>query len=215
MARPNFYTPAEISAHNCAEDIWLSFLGITVNLTPLAEKFKGDPLLHPLLMSAGKDISHWFDRNTGEIRRHIDPVTGLEVPYTPLGRFIHIAPPCPRADWATDFGKPWWKDDAYVVGRRTARTRRVHIVNMLADQRHTIEVCSEELLSEIKTRYARINSHADSYTWKFDGRVLDMGKTLEENGIADEAPEFAELSLDETLSIPELHVYFNDDLTEH
>jgi hypothetical protein len=42
-----------------------------------------------------------------------------------------------------------------------------------------------------------------------------MGKTLEENGISDEAPEFAELSLDESLSIPELHVYFNDDLTEH
>jgi hypothetical protein len=75
-----------------------------------------------------------------QIRKHVDPVTGLELPYAPLGRFIHIAPPCPRSDWATDFGKPWWRDEAYVVGRRTARTRRVRIVNMLADQRHTIEV---------------------------------------------------------------------------
>jgi hypothetical protein len=41
MSRPSYFTPAEIAMHNCAEDIWVSFLGITVNLTPLAEKLKG------------------------------------------------------------------------------------------------------------------------------------------------------------------------------
>lgn len=30
------------------------------------------------------------------------------------------------------------------------------------------------------------NVHAASYTWKRLGKVLDMNKTLQENGIADE-----------------------------
>ena len=79
---------------------------------------------------------------------------------------------------------------------------------------YLLQVCSEEALNEIKTRYQRINAHADSYTWKFDGKVLDMSKTLEENGIPDEAEQFNDLGLDETGSIPTVHVYFNDDLTE-
>lgn len=209
-----YYTPAEIASHNCEEDIWVSFLDRVFNLTPLVAKFKGNPLLTPILAAAGKDISHWFDRASGDIRTHVDPITGLELSYTPLGRFIHIAPPCPRSDWATDFGKPWWRDEAYYVGRRTKKTRRVHVVNMLSGQEHTIEVCCEEALSEIKQRYKRINAHADSYTWKHEGRVLEMSKTLEENGIADEAEQFVELGLEESGSIPTLHVYFNDDLTE-
>eukprot|EP00047_Mylnosiga_fluctuans_P005642 m.241721 g.241721 ORF g.241721 m.241721 type:complete len:216 (+) comp13905_c0_seq1:46-693(+) len=215
MAKVAYFTPGEIAMHNCEADIWVSFLGRVFNLSPLAAKFKGDPLLKPILTAAGKDISHWFDRNTGEIRTHLDPITGLELPYTPVGRFLHVAPPCPRADWATDFGKPWWRNEDFVVGRRTAKTRRVHVVNMLSGQEHTIEVCTEEKLEEIKARYKTINSHADSYTWKFDGKVLDMGKTLEENGIPDQAGEFEELSLEEGGSVPELHVYFNDDLTEN
>ena len=77
-----------------------------------------------------------------------------------------------------------------------------------------MQVCTEESLNEIKLRYKRINTHADSYTWKFESRVLDMEKNLEENGIADESEEFARLALDEEGSVPELHVYFNDDLTE-
>ena len=36
-----YFTPAEIAAHNCEEDIWVSFLDRVFNLTPLAAKFKG------------------------------------------------------------------------------------------------------------------------------------------------------------------------------
>ena len=46
---------------------------------------------------------------------------------------------------------------------------------------------------------------------------LDMGKTLEENGVRDESEEFERLGIedayDEDLCVPVLHVYFNDDLT--
>lgn len=47
-----------------------------------------------------------------------------------------------------------------------------------------------------------------------DFRPLDMELTLEENGVADEAEEFAELEIDEDYYIPVVHLYFDDDLTE-
>jgi hypothetical protein len=31
------------------------------------------------------------------------------MPYTPMGRFLHIPPPEPDADWVVDFDTPWWK----------------------------------------------------------------------------------------------------------
>lgn len=76
-----------------------------------------------------------------------------------------------------------------------------------------IQVCSEETLEDIRVRYLRYNRHAHSYTWKRLGRVLNMKKTLEENGIADESEQFAALNLNEDHYIPALHVHFNDDLT--
>lgn len=57
------------------------------------------------------------------------------------------------------------------------------------------------------------NVHAASYTWKRLGKVLDMNKTLQENGIADEAQECIELGLDPEEYIPVIHLYFDDDLT--
>lgn len=41
-----------------------------------------------------------------------------------------------------------------------------------------------------------------------------MSKTLEENGVPDESEEFYKLSMNDELSLPALHLYFNDDLTE-
>ena len=60
------------------------------------------------------------------------------------------------------------------------------------------------------------NSHARSYTWKFNGKVLGMEKTLDENGVPDESEQFYNLSIDDTneVCISEVQVYYNDDLTE-
>lgn len=86
-ARPNFYTPNEVSLHNTLKDIWVSYLGKVYDLTPLCEEyagkkkvkksmlavglrcscFLGDLLLKPIIASAGKDISHWFDKKTGDV----------------------------------------------------------------------------------------------------------------------------------------------------
>lgn len=67
---------------------------------------------------------------------------------------------------------------------------------------------------DILVRYLQDNAHAASYTWKFAKCVLDMEKTLCENGIPDQDGELEELLLNTRDFIPELFLYFNDDLTE-
>lgn len=69
-------------------------------------------------------------------------------------------------------------------------------------------------MSEIQDRYLKYNAHAASYTWKYNGRNLDMNKTLEENGVLDESEEFYKLSMNDEHFLPAIHLYFNDDLTE-
>lgn len=128
-----------------------------------------------------------------------------------------LAKAVPRADFATNFGRPWWKDHAtYGVGLLTRRIRTLRVVNTLSSQETLIDVCCEELLCEIETRYSTHNAHTSSYTWKFDETVLDMNKTLEENGIKDERDQFENLSIDiaDEDTISEVQVYYNDDLTE-
>jgi len=212
--RPKYYTPNEVSVHNTPKDLWVSFLGKVYNLTPLCQQFAGDTLLRPIITAAGKDISHWFHPKTKDIRTHVDPTTGCSVPYTPGGRFVHIAPPCPRTDFANNYGRPWWKDERYCVGVLSKKTRFIRIINTLTSQETTIEVCSEEIMSEILTRYLVYNAHAASYTWKYNGVNLDMAKTLEDNGVKDEDEEFYELSIRDDQFLPAIHLYFNDDLTE-
>ena len=68
MARPRYFTPSEVAAHNVQSDCWVSFLGTVYNLTSLCEKHAGDILLKPIVANAGKDISHWFDEKTKDVR---------------------------------------------------------------------------------------------------------------------------------------------------
>jgi hypothetical protein len=42
---------------------------------------------------------------------------------------------------------------------------------------------------------------------------VDMEKTLEENGVVDDAKTFEELSIPSDAAIPVIHLYFTDDLT--
>lgn len=42
MDRPKYFTPAEVAAHNTAEDLWVSFLGKVCDLTPLMNRYKGE-----------------------------------------------------------------------------------------------------------------------------------------------------------------------------
>uniref|UniRef100_A0A2K5PHW1 Cytochrome b5 domain containing 1 n=2 Tax=Platyrrhini TaxID=9479 RepID=A0A2K5PHW1_CEBIM len=76
------------------------------------------------------------------------------------------------------------------------------------------EVGVLESIWEILHRYLPYNAHAASYTWKYEGKNLNMDFTLEENGIRDEEEEFDYLNMDSTLHTPAILLYFNDDLTE-
>jgi len=214
VVRPRYYTPNEVSVHNTLEDLWVSFLGKVYNLTPLCAKYQGDVFLRPIAISGGKDISHWFDSKTKDIRTHIDPVTGCRIPYTPHGRFIHIPPPYPDSCWANDFGRPWWRDDTFCIGTLSQKTRFIKIINTLTSQEQILEVCSEENMHEILKRYIMHNAHAASYTWKYNGKNLDMDKSLEQNGIPDEDEEFYNLGMNNDQYLQAIHLYFNDDLTE-
>lgn len=75
-----------------------------------------------------------------KIRKHVDPLTGTLRYRTPQGRFLHVPPQLPRSDWANDFGKPWWQGVRYEVGRLSAKTRNIRIINTLTSQEHTLEV---------------------------------------------------------------------------
>ncbi|XP_008574883.1 PREDICTED: cytochrome b5 domain-containing protein 1 isoform X2 [Galeopterus variegatus] len=194
--RRRYFTPAEVAEHNQPADLWVSYLGYVYDLTPLAEEYKGNLLLKPIVEVAGQDISHWFDPKTRD------------------GRFVHVPPQLPRSDWANDFGKPWWQGSYYEVGRLSAKTRSIRIINTLTSQEHTLEVGVLESMWEILHRYLPYNAHAASYTWKYEGKNLNMDFTLEENGIRDEEEEFDYLSMDGTLHTPAILLYFNDDLTE-
>ena len=50
--------------------------------------------MQPLIDAAGTDISHWFDPVSKAVRTYIDPETEFEVPFTPMGNFLH----CPRSE---------------------------------------------------------------------------------------------------------------------
>lgn len=125
-----------------------------------------------------------------------------------------MPPQLPRSDWANDFGKPWWQGSRYEVGRLSSKTRNIRIINTLTSQEHTLEVGALESMWEILHRYLPYNAHAASYTWKYDGKNLNMDYTLEENGIQDQQEEFDYLNMDSTLYTPAVLLYFNDDLTE-
>lgn len=152
-------------------------------------------------------------------RRHIDTDRGLRLPYLPHGRFLHVPPTEPSADWDTEFGTPWWQSRDYTIGRLSAKTRKVYIVNALTQQKDLLEVCAEETIEEIRERYMEYNAHAMSYTWKKlgeDGEKFEklmMGSNLADNGIEDEDDAFEDLGIDDGFYYPAIHVYFNDDLT--
>jgi hypothetical protein len=124
-----------------------------------------------------------------------------------------------------DFALPWWLDHQkgaeaqYWVGMLSAKTRFVRVVNMLTKDEHSLEVCSEDTLAQIQDKYLRYNAHAGSYAWKRippaggDMQLLDMAKTLEENGVRDESAEYEELGVDDDYYTPSLHLYYKDDLT--
>lgn len=99
-----------------------------------------------------------------------------------------------------------------MIGYLTKRVRPIRIQNMLTGDICAINVCMEDKLDRILERYLIFNSDADSYTWCYDSRVLDMDKTLEENDIPDQRDKYTHVGLPENTYIPMILLYYNDDL---
>ena len=87
---------------------------------------------------------------------------------------------------------------------------------MLTRKETIIQICQEETISEIKNRYMEYNLNSNSYTWKalIKGEfvTLQLTQTLEENGIKDETEHFVDLGMDEDFNIPNIYIYYHDDL---
>ena len=66
-------------------------------------------------------------------------MTGVEIPYTPFGRFVHVPPPLPRADWAAP-EIPWWLDSSKCIGKISKKIRKIKIINTLTKDEHVLEV---------------------------------------------------------------------------
>ncbi|KAH6560162.1 hypothetical protein BASA50_000623 [Batrachochytrium salamandrivorans] len=210
-----YFTPDEVMLHDSSDDCWVSFLGLVYDLTRLVTENQGSPLLLPILKNAGKDISHWFDRISGDIKTHVHPLTNRVVPFTPEGRFVHVPSPIsPEDGTCADECVPWWLDkESYCIGNLSQKTRHIRIINTLTKDEHVIKVCCEDKLSAIRDRYFSLNAHVKGYMWKRLGVLLDMNLTLEENGVRDESDYFDRLGIDEDQWLPALHLYFSDDLT--
>lgn len=208
-----YYTPQDISVHNCSNDCWVTLFNVVHDLTPFIQEHFDNPASHPIISMAGKDITHWFDSTTREPKTNIEPRTAELVYYCPQGRYLGI-PEDGYVSTKIPEEMKWWFNKKYIIGSLTKKTRKIKIINMLTDHDDVIEVPCEETINEILDRYLEINEHAASYVWKRLGRPLDMEATLDENGIPDETDEFERLEIDEAQwYVPAIHIYFNDDLT--
>ena len=116
MSRPRYFTSEEVSLHNSADDCWVSIHGSVLDLSSFLSANRG-PLAQPIVDASGGDISFWFDEKTGNVKTYVDPDRNLVLPYTPMGRFLHVPPPEPTSLWSTDFGVCWWKNENYHIGK--------------------------------------------------------------------------------------------------
>lgn len=80
-----------------------------------------------ILAFAGKDVSHWFKGD--EWVKYTHPITGVTGPYYRFGPGPE-QPAVPSPKWRP-LKKPWWLDEAIVVGKATAKTRPMRITNSI------------------------------------------------------------------------------------
>ena len=89
-------------------------------------------LIEPIVANAGRDISHWFDTTTQDVKTWIDPLTNERAYYTPMKRFLHVPAPPYEAKSKTQEAIPvipWWQDSKYMIGYLSRKTRFVRIIN--------------------------------------------------------------------------------------
>ncbi|KAG9389829.1 Cytochrome b5 domain-containing protein [Carpediemonas membranifera] len=210
----HWYTMAEVATHNTPSDCYVTIFGKVLNLTTLlSENQTADVKL--LIENAGSDISHWFDQFSGTLKTYVDPASNIRTYHLPMGPLLHAPPLRPGTDIDMSFAAtgPWWRNKKYVIGELSKKTRKIKLVNTLTGHEHVLEVPSEESVGESMTRYLAFNKHAFSYAAKHAGKLIDLQKTLEDNGVVDDAAELEELGMNPDEYLPCIHLYWIDDLS--
>uniref|UniRef100_A0A8D8YZY8 Cytochrome b5 domain-containing protein 1 n=1 Tax=Cacopsylla melanoneura TaxID=428564 RepID=A0A8D8YZY8_9HEMI len=162
---------------------WVILFDLVRDVTPLVRQYRAKPEAETLLEYGGDDISHWFNASTGDIKTMLDLQTGRRVP---VENIPHSEPDQPSSKWKALETVPWWKDDRYIIGKLSAKDVFLHIANMCTNRLTDLIVAYEESVACIAERYAKLeyNRHRQrQYVWKCNGNVLDMEKTLEQNGL--------------------------------
>ncbi|CAG5073882.1 Similar to cyb5d1: Cytochrome b5 domain-containing protein 1 (Danio rerio) [Cotesia congregata] len=205
-----YFLPSEVVLHNSLSDCWVSYLGKVYDLTALCKSCEDRPEIKPILLFAGKDISHWFDRLTGDIQHHVDPRTGALVPYCPHGPIPDVGIPEPSSTWRPLEQVPWWRDTKYLLGNLTRNPRPCRVINTLIAKEALIWVCEEDTIKRIQERFKLFNSNSSDYLWKSEEKILDLNKTLTDNGIPDERERFLRCGLPDNFYVPSILCYYKD-----
>jgi hypothetical protein len=150
---PKYFTKKEVALHNKTEDAWLIVSGKIYNLSSVISKYGPDAEeLKPLLMFAGKDVSHWFEKDTDNVKHFPPPISekssskyvnysqfvnyvdidsGKKMPFS-----LHGIPP-----HVLDAPKiRWWNDEKLLVGEITRKSRLVKIINAIIGNSTILEV---------------------------------------------------------------------------
>ncbi|KAK0165938.1 hypothetical protein PV328_004413 [Microctonus aethiopoides] len=207
-----YYLPTEVVVHNKPDDCWVSYMTDVFNLTNLCTLWRDTEEIKPILANAGKDISHWFDHLRHDIRYYIHPITGASVPYCPHGPIPDVGNIMPVCDWRPLHRCPWWLDYKFRIGKITSNPRPIKILNVLTGQSAIIMVCEEDTINRIKHRYLLFNNNAMSYEFKFQGKILNINKTLTENNIIDERERYLNCGLPDDIYIPTIFCHYKENL---
>lgn len=198
-----FYSLDQLAQHDEAADAWVCLFNRIYDLTALLEKIRGTQIFQQFLDFAGRDISVLFDEETHEPRCYIDPFTDESASV-----MHHLSD-------IQSLGLCFWQNDDHLIGHLIKHPRFIRLVHSFSPhQSYCFEVAEEETVGQIARKFLKYNAHGFSYAWRYDGRALDLTKTLTENGIANE--EFLHDRYgwrSDKQNCPTIVLYFTDDLT--
>jgi cytochrome b involved in lipid metabolism len=198
-----FHTLNELAQHNDSIDAWICIFGNIYDITSLIKTTQGTPAYQQLIDYAGQDISSWFDEQTHEPRRRIDPQTYESVLLIKNLSIIET------------LGTPFWQTKDFLIGRLANHPRYIRLIHNFAPTHpYLFEIAEEETVGQIAKKFLKYNSHIYSYIWRYNGRILDFNKTLTENGIPNEDSSHDQYGWrSDNENSPTILLCFSDDLT--
>lgn len=183
IPKSKYFLKDEVVVHKCINGFWIIIYGKVLDLTSFlgTRTHSMTKSLELLLQYGGKDISSFFEKETGK------PIMRM----TASGNMVPIFPPVlekPDSDFFEHRHLYWWQDPMYVIGQITTQPRKIRIINTLLTTTQKMVVCEEDTIKDIQKKYRVYNWNYENYHWKkYDcERELYLGlclkNTLSENG---------------------------------